>query len=462
MAQQQWKSVERWASKLLINPPARIATQRPLLFCALGGLLFALALPPWGLWPLAWLGLVPLWQVGIQMGNWRGSLAWAFLYEGITAHWLWDLHPLTWLGIPWGASLAIALACWLGIVVWRWGTILLWQQLTFRLGRGQSAGLRVLLGTALWLALEALWTSGPLYWDSFALSQSPHNLAILQLGRWGGAGLVSGAIVAVNGLVAEALASAHGFQSPAPAVAMGHQNGSDGARNRDPTGGRSRRSLWLSALGLWLGLHSLGGLIWLQSQGDPTRQAILPRAAPTSASPALAAPTLGTAPTLAIGLVQGNIPTRQKLTPAGIQLAIQRYAQGFDELANAGADAVLLPEGALPLVWSRDRDRFAAPLLGRSPPIPTANSGWVALKPPLKRPPATLPAPASPRACWPWMPRARPRAATTRSSWCPWGNISPAKRCCNRWWAASPACPRAWCPAIAPSGSKPAGARQRQ
>jgi apolipoprotein N-acyltransferase len=56
---------------------------------------------------------------------------------------------------------------------------------------------------------------------------------------------------------------------------------------------------------------------------------------------------------LTIGLIQGNVPTRVKLTPAGTRQAIQGYTQGYRDLVAQGAEAVLTPEGAIPEIWSR-------------------------------------------------------------------------------------------------------------
>jgi apolipoprotein N-acyltransferase len=58
---------------------------------------------------------------------------------------------------------------------------------------------------------------------------------------------------------------------------------------------------------------------------------------------------------LQIGLIQGNIPTREKLTPEGIRRAWQIYAQGYRQLVGFGVDAVLTPEGALPILWQRQQ-----------------------------------------------------------------------------------------------------------
>jgi apolipoprotein N-acyltransferase len=55
-----------------------------------------------------------------------------------------------------------------------------------------------------------------------------------------------------------------------------------------------------------------------------------------------------------LGLIQGNIPTRQKLTLAGVRQALEVYSQGYKTLARAGVDAVITPEGALPVTWQTE------------------------------------------------------------------------------------------------------------
>ena len=326
--------------------------------CALGGLGMALAMPPYGLWLLAWVAIVPLWrwtivaqadagiatplndlqtnpQNNLQLG-WPRRLAyaavWTALYEGITTHWIWDLHPLTWMGIPWGPSLAIALLAWLAVIAGRLLFVVLWTQLTARLARGRSPWLRVLVGVAICCALDWLWSLGPLYWNSFGLSQSPGNLAILQWGRLGGPTAVMGAIVAVNGLLAEAWLLACQLQP--------HAGRASGARQRLVL----VRQLWGGAMVLAITLHGLGA--WMYSQ----------------ATASVAADERTVTP-VTIGIVQGNVPTREKLSAKGIRLGVERYAAGFRELAGQGADAVLLPEGALPFVWSREREYWGQPLL---------------------------------------------------------------------------------------------------
>ncbi|MEO1402908.1 MAG: apolipoprotein N-acyltransferase [Cyanobacteria bacterium J06635_1] len=54
---------------------------------------------------------------------------------------------------------------------------------------------------------------------------------------------------------------------------------------------------------------------------------------------------------LKVGIIQGNVPTREKLSMQGIRQAREKYLQGYQALAAAGVDAVLTPEGAIPEIW---------------------------------------------------------------------------------------------------------------
>jgi apolipoprotein N-acyltransferase len=61
---------------------------------------------------------------------------------------------------------------------------------------------------------------------------------------------------------------------------------------------------------------------------------------------------------LNVGIVQGNIPTRIKLSGEGIRQAIRNYTIGYRNLSQGGADVVLTPEGALPFSWETKRPKL--------------------------------------------------------------------------------------------------------
>ncbi|NMF86558.1 apolipoprotein N-acyltransferase, partial [Nodosilinea sp. P-1105] len=87
---------------------------------------------------------------------------------------------------------------------------------------------------------------------------------------------------------------------------------------------------------LLLAAHLLGATLYLWPTPNPADQAI------------------------ALGMVQGNVPTREKLTAAGIAQAFDGYTQGYRTLAAQGVDAVVTPEGAIPLIWQPNLPQFAA------------------------------------------------------------------------------------------------------
>jgi apolipoprotein N-acyltransferase len=296
----------------------------PWLWMVLGGGLMGLTPDPVNLWPLAWVALAPLWRVVMgpeRRSPWRifglGCL-WSATYHGIVLSWMTHLHPLTWMGIPWLASLGIALFAWafitgLGTVTFGlWAVLLRWLSDRCRL----PWGAQLLVGTALWCLLETLLSWGPLAWPFLAFTQSPGNLWVLQWGRLTGPAGITAAIVLVNGCWA--------------AMSLGQGT----SRNR--RGGTRRAAI--AGLLLLVGIHGLGSWLYHQPLSDRPDDA------------------------LKIGLIQGNIPTREKLTPAGTRQAIAAYTDGYRELVAQGAEAVLTPEGAIPELWTRELQR-RSPLL---------------------------------------------------------------------------------------------------
>ena len=272
---------------------------------------------PFEVWPLAWVALVPLWRAVVSPSQSRsrgqlfclGSL-WSAVYHGIVLSWITNLHPLTWMGVPWVSSVAIALFAWgfivgLGTVTFGLWAVLL-RMVSDRVRLGATG--RVLTGTALWCGLETMLSWGPLAWPFLAFTQSPGNGWILHLGQLAGPMAVTAAIVAVNGCWAEA-----SLLSP-------------------PLLTRLSALRWRAALAgvlLLVGLHGLGWVLYQHPLNDR----------PTAA--------------LKIGMIQGNVPTRIKLTPAGTRQAISAYVDGYRQLVEQGAEAVLTPEGAIPERWTR-------------------------------------------------------------------------------------------------------------
>lgn len=308
----------------------QLQLNRPAIAVLLGGILMGMTPAPVNAWPLAWVALTPLWQIVLRAETtprqaFRLGCLWGLPYHGLALSWITALHPLTWMGVPWLGSLAIALFAWsfitlLGVLVnglWAWTS-------RFAIARWQPPGVvQIWLGVALWCALETLLSWGPLNWTSLSYTQSPHNLWILHLGQLSGPMAVTAAIVAVNGCWAQALTALRRDR----AIASAPWAWSPQARAAVGVG-----------LLLLLGLQGIGWVLYRQPRLDEASQQ------------------------LRVGLIQGNVPTRIKLTPAGIRRATMNYTQGYRSLTAQGAEAVITPEGAIPEIWSR-RYQAQNPLL---------------------------------------------------------------------------------------------------
>ncbi len=286
-----------------------------------GGFLMGIA--PVNAWLLAWMALVPLWWV-IRRQSFRSALGyaalWGVAYHGVALSWITGLHPMMWMGMSWLNSFTTMLFSWAFISLWGAAIGMIWAALMVALGRWRpllGPARRVLIGTALWCALEWLWSVSPLYWSSLSYTQSPGNLWALQLGQLSGPMVITAAIVSINGLLAEMWIPA-AFGSPiAPGIGHSRRQGSRITR---------RFGAWVIAL--FLSLHLLGLGLYARPLADQPQQA------------------------LAVGLIQGNIPTNQKLTAGGIQKARQIYVDGYKALVAQGAELVVTPEGAIPEEWN--------------------------------------------------------------------------------------------------------------
>ncbi|MCS6812206.1 MAG: apolipoprotein N-acyltransferase [Cyanobacteria bacterium] len=303
------------------------------------GILMGLATAPVGAWWLAWVALVPLWAIVLQLKRhgrlwWHASLAgllWGIGYHGLALFWITGIHPMTWLGVPWLASLAIALVCWVIITLWGALLVTLWAVVMSRLQSSHPASwVLILLGTALWCGLEWAWSSGVLWWTSLSYTQSPHNLVILQLGQLSGPATITAAIVAVNGLLAAAWTEFCSLSTVSKGnpdyASSAYRNGAAGYRYRPP------QSFFIAAVVLCCSAHLIG--FWLYSR-------------PLADTPSMA---------VRAGIIQGNIPNTIKLFSEGWRRAIAGYTDGYTQLAAQGVDLVLTPETALPFLWTQPQD----------------------------------------------------------------------------------------------------------
>jgi apolipoprotein N-acyltransferase len=339
----------------------------------LSGILMALTTAPFNAWPLAWVAFVPLWVlvVSYRRSEIEGKqqklfffptdlfifpALWGIGYHGLALSWIMGIHPMTWLGVPWWPSLAIALFCWAFITLWGSALVTLWAWLFLILnsltlpiknplltlnypllqggaggGRSKLSGLtRVLIGTALWCALESIWSTSSLWWTSLSYTQSPHNLAILHLGQLSGPSAVTAAIVAVNGLIAEAFiegsSATDSVTDVTDEICLPPR-----VRKKKVTG--NNLIFYILPAGLFLVLHIVGWSLYnrplIQEAGTQ----------------------------LKIGIIQGNIPNEIKFDSGGWRRALEGYTAGYKLLADKKVDAVLLPETALPFIWTNEYQR---------------------------------------------------------------------------------------------------------
>ncbi|CBN59003.1 MULTISPECIES: apolipoprotein N-acyltransferase [Kamptonema] len=340
-----------WIFKNLKSPNLQSDTIKKyrLAIALIGGILMALATAPVSAWPLAWLALAPLWVMiasyekpKLEEKKQKFFLLpfsffllpslWGIGYHGLALSWIMGIHPMTWLGVPWWPSLAIAVFCWVFITLWGAALVAIWAWLFIILNStplAQEAGgrksqlsvlIRLLIGTALWCSLEYIWSSGSLWWTSLSYTQSPHNLAILHLGQLSGPSAITAAIVAVNGLIAEAWSE-------------GRRQKEEGRRKR-AEGRRENLISYLLPVIFCLILHIIGFSLYSRPLTEDAKSE------------------------LKIGIIQGNIPNEIKFNSEGWIRSLEGYTTGYKNLANQGVDAVLIPETALPFVWTNPNQRF--------------------------------------------------------------------------------------------------------
>ena len=319
-----------------------------LLFAS--GVLMGLTPAPLNLWPLAWVAIAPLWIFRLQTLSSAQPLTWKILlypllwglgYHGVALVWITHLHPLTWMGIPWLGSIAIALFAWGFITLWGAALVVIWFGVCGWLwgiqggatiknpmgmigdhSRTGAAKLqnglayRLITAVAVWCALETIWSWGPLYWTSISYTQSPGNLWLLQWGKLSGQFAISAVLLVGNGLLAELWRLRRSVSAES---GMWHW-GAISAKGR---------SLIITVVAFFVAVHGIGwGMQQAAIADDPAQR-------------------------LTVGLIQGNIPTAIKLTPAGERQAIEHYTQGYETLADQGVDVVVTPEGSLPILWQQ-------------------------------------------------------------------------------------------------------------
>lgn len=274
-----------------------------------------LAFPPWDLWPLALVALVPLVILAREAGRPRRALAlglvWGLVQGLATMHWLMvvltDYGRLAW-PLALGAFLILQTYLALYPAAWAW-----------MLARARRAHLPwLLLGPAAWAGLEWLreWLFTGFPWLPLgnALTARPELIQSAEL--WGVRG-VSALVVLVNLLLARAWWSRSGGRRTAALVAV----------------------LALVA----------GGWLWGAGRMDEVRQAAQK------------------APHLAVSVVQGNIPIH-RLWDRGARLDIIRTQLGLSRRAAKKVERrpwlVVWSESAAPFFFLRDARPTLAVLRG--------------------------------------------------------------------------------------------------
>ncbi len=175
--------------------------QPGLRLALLAGFLLFLANPPFQLWPLAWVAVVPLIVSVNRAGRWRQAVwrgylfGWAFL--GPTWYWTaltitgWTEQPLVGFG-AW-FILTLILAAYYGL----WGGVTWW------VSRRVTGKWRIVLPAALWIVMEWLRTVGAttMPWAQVSYTQY-HFLPMLQIAEYTGAYGVSFLILLFNAALA--------------------------------------------------------------------------------------------------------------------------------------------------------------------------------------------------------------------------------------------------------------------
>lgn len=286
-------------------------------FCFISGLLMGVANPPFSWWGCAFFGLVFLWMIITEnrpylslknnlFHNLFYGLSWGLGFYGLSLSWILGIHPMTWMGVPYFSSLLIALFCWIFITLWATMVVAGWAigiTLLQQIKRDISPVTKIIFAVTLWCVLEKILEHSILWWPSLALTQSPRNLILIQLGQLSGTTTITAVVLVVNLLFAEGIKNSLFFS----------------------------KNL-ITAFSLLFVSYGIGYFYWITPLEDN--------------------PDNG----LKIGVIQGNIPNDIKLSNRGFRESIEGYTRGYQVLVREGVDVVLLPETALPFYW----DEFVA------------------------------------------------------------------------------------------------------
>lgn len=236
--------------------------------------------------PLGWPWLLWLALVPLWSCGARGGALWGGFAVLLSHRWLLALHPLDWVGVPSLLSLPLALLL-LGICAGAGAALVAtWCVLVQRLEPRRWS--TALLASVLWGLMELLLAKGPLFWIGLSAVVLPGDRLLAALAQIGGPPLLTALQLVLAWLL-----------------------------------WRRRWALFVLLLVL---SHGLGG--WLLSQTVPAAGAGQP---------------------LQLVSVQPALPTREKFSVAQQLQQRRLLQQGFSVAAAQAADAVVLPEGSLPL-----------------------------------------------------------------------------------------------------------------
>ncbi|BAQ64065.1 apolipoprotein N-acyltransferase [Geminocystis sp. NIES-3709] len=291
-----------------------------LIFALIGGLFMGLSVAPTKLYWLAWIALIPLW-ITLYRSSLTAILSgffWGFGYHGFALFWITGIHPMTWMGVSWFNSFIIATFCWIFITLWGAILVTLWAYLLNILIKHNHSLIIIFYGVTIWCVLEKIWSFSPLWWTSLSFTQSPDNLAILQLLKLSGTTTITALIVLINGLFAENIILILESNKDNKFLILG--------KNRIKS--ISYKFIIYGVIIFTL-THSIGYLIYQQKIVDRPENVIK------------------------IGIIQGNIPNEIKLYDPGLNTALINYTKGYIDLAEKEVDIILTPETALPFFYDQ-------------------------------------------------------------------------------------------------------------
>lgn len=283
----------------------RASAMHALILACASGTLLAMAFPYPSLWPLAWVGLVPL----LLALSYRRVLAgfgvgymFGLVFLGITLRWSAEIDPLLWVGF----TLIEALVCAI------FGAVAAWF---YSKPAGHSAWRPVAIATT-WTLIEYLRMQGPygLTWSELSYTQLPTEV-IVQMADLTGTMGVSFLIVLVNAVLAEFLL-------------WREQNGK---RHTPPNGMR--------VCAIWSGVALLACVLY-----GSIRIFTLPSLTTDFST---------------IGCVQPNIDAYLKWDPKRLEDSLHALEEATARAANRGAYLVVWPETAVPLTVLRDAPTLA-------------------------------------------------------------------------------------------------------